>query len=275
MKISRTLSILVAVTALVSLSPSICQAQPKQFVAAGSGVNLEITRILANAFMKDHEGVSISVPGSIGTKGAISAVADKAVMIGLISRPLKENEQRPLYTVTPYGKTPVVIGVNPSVPENGITSKELTEIYGGKKLTWSNGHDIVVQMREAYDSGFQIVEAAVPGFAAACDEARKTEKWTTYFTDQDANEAIAKFADSIGVSDLGMILSERRAIKPLSFDGVEPTVANISDGTYKLSRTLYFLTRADNLSEDAKAFMAFVRSDKGQAILNKHGYLPL
>ena len=52
---------------------------PSPLIAAGSGANLEITRLLANAFMKYHPRVTIEVPGSIGSKGAITAVADNEI----------------------------------------------------------------------------------------------------------------------------------------------------------------------------------------------------
>jgi len=45
-----------------------------QLTAAGSGVNLAITRLLANSFTKLHPNIAIEVPGSIGTNGAIKAV---------------------------------------------------------------------------------------------------------------------------------------------------------------------------------------------------------
>ena len=42
-----------------------------------------------------------------------------------------------------------------------------------------------------------------------------------------------------------------------------------------LSRTLYMLYRDKELSPQAKAFLDFIRSDKGTEILKVNGYLPL
>jgi phosphate transport system substrate-binding protein len=257
----------------------LCLASPpvsakSELIAAGSGVNLEITRLLAQAFMKEHPDTDIKVPGSIGTKGAIAAVANKAITIGLLSRPLKTSEAAPHLVSQPYARTLLVVGVNPSVIESEISSQELLDIYRGTKMKWKNGRDIVVQIREANDSGFLILEQAIPGFKEACDESRKADKWTVYFTDQDANAALVKTTDALGVTDLGMMLSEKLAIKPLAFNGVAPTLDNLANGTYPLSRTLSLLYRDDALPPEAKAFLDFIHSEAGKTILKEHGYIP-
>ena len=64
-------------------------------IAAGSGVNLGITRLLAEAYTAHNPETLIDVPGSIGTRGAIKATAEGAIALGLISRPLKEQEKAP------------------------------------------------------------------------------------------------------------------------------------------------------------------------------------
>lgn len=58
-----------------------------QLVFAGSGVNLEITRLLAAEFKKSHPNSEINVPRSTGSPGAIQAAADGAIAVGMISRP--------------------------------------------------------------------------------------------------------------------------------------------------------------------------------------------
>ena len=46
---------------LLLATPSPCSAQTEKLVAAGSGVNLEITRLIAEAFTKEHPEVAIKV----------------------------------------------------------------------------------------------------------------------------------------------------------------------------------------------------------------------
>jgi phosphate transport system substrate-binding protein len=55
---------------------------------------------------------------------------------------------------------------------------------------------------------------------------------------------------------------------------IAPTDATIHDGTYPLSRPLFFYTRTKP-SADIKAFIDWVLSKEGQAIVTKVGYFPI
>jgi phosphate transport system substrate-binding protein len=249
--------------------------EPVQLTAAGSGVNLGITRILAEAFMKSRPQVTISVPGSIGTKGAIKASADGAITLGLISRPLQKEELDLGLTAMRYGRVPIVVATHPGVKDEGVTFQELIEIYRGAKTRWKDGNAIIVQAREKSDSGFLVLQNRIPGFKEVYLESQQANRWVIYYTDQEANEAIAKTPHAISVSDLGMIKSERLNIKALKLNGVVPNPANVQNGSYPLDRELSFIYREKDLPKEARGFLDFVRSDKGQKILKTHGYLPL
>lgn len=263
--------------ALVSIGwpqPSPQHANGSELIAAGSGVNLGITRALAEAFMRHHAEIRIEIPGSIGTKGAIKATADGAIAIGLISRPLTDEEaQLPLRAV-PYARTAIVVGANASVTDEAITFEDLVDIYKGTRTRWSDGHEILVQTREQGDSGFLVLEREIPGFREAVEESRQAKRWSVFFTDQDANRALSTQPGGIGVTDLGMISTEKLNVKVLKLNGLVPTPENILSGRYPLVRQLSFIHRKDDSSEAVKAFLAFVRSDEGAKILQSHGYVP-
>lgn len=248
---------------------------PAPIIAGGSGVNLGITKVLAEAFKAKHPKIEITVPGSIGTKGAITAIKDKAITFGLISRPLKEKEQSPDYVTEAYARTAIVLAVHPTVHDDAVTSADVVAIYKGTKTKWGDGSEIIVQSREAFDSGFMVLEERIPGFKEACDESRAAERWATYFTDQEANQALAKTPHAIGVTDLGMMVTEHLDVKPLTLDGVSPNVETITEGSYPLSRTLFLLYRPQNLSAEARAFKDFIFSREGAALLKANGYQPL
>jgi len=246
-----------------------------RITAAGSGVNLGITRLLAAAFVKEHPQVSVDVPGSIGSKGGITAAAEGAIPLGLVSRPLQEKEQRLGLEYRPYALVAMVIGAHPSVPDENITSADLVHIFQGTKTRWQDGNEIIVLSREEWDSGFLVLAQAIPGFQQAWDESRTAKRWTLNFTDQDANRALAATPYALGVADLGMITTEHLSIKPLHLDGVAPTLDNVANGNYRLSRELAFVYRPDKLSQEAKAFMDFVFSETGKKILRENNYTPL
>jgi len=116
-----------------------------QLVFAGSGVYLEITQLLAEEFRKSHPKIEIYVPISIGSTGAIQAVADGAIAVRMISRLLKEQEKKQGVTVLPYAQTPLAIGVHLAVAEDWITLEGLIQIYKGTKSHWQDGQDIQSQ----------------------------------------------------------------------------------------------------------------------------------
>jgi phosphate transport system substrate-binding protein len=55
---------------------------------------------------------------------------------------------------------------------------------------------------------------------------------------------------------------------------IEPTPANIAAHKYPMSRPLFLLSNGAPTG-DAKVFVDFVLSPRGQALVRKHGYLSL
>jgi phosphate transport system substrate-binding protein len=266
---------ILSLNSMAYLSTTAQAPGPPALIAAGSGVNLGITRLLAAAFLKNHPQIKLDVPGSIGTKGAIKATADGAITFGLISRPLEKEELALGLVAKPYARVPIVIAAHPSVKDEGITFQELVEVYKGTKTRWKDGNQIIVQAREKWDSGFLVLQDKVPGFREAYTESYQAKRWSIYFTDQEANQAISKTPNAIGVSDLGMIKAENLNIKVLRINGLPPSPENLLNGSYPLGRELSFIFREKALPKEAKSFLDFVRSDEGRKILKSNGYLPV
>ena len=60
----------------------------------------------------------------------------------------------------------------------------------------------------------------------------------------------------------------------IALDGVLPTIETIKNGTYPLSRKLYFYTLGEP-SSGARAFIDFVLSPQGQKIALENGFIPV
>ena len=187
---------------------------------------------------------------------------------------MKDREKGTGLTVLAYARTPLIIGVHPSVAEDNITHAELLDIYRGKKRSWRDNRDIVVLTREPSDSSIEVLAKGVPGFKAVYDESQQARRWTTLLKDLVMNETLAKTPHAIGVSDLGALTIERHGIKPLKVNGVGPTLRNLQNGRYPLYKTLAFVYRHDKLPAGARLFMDYVRSKEGELILKQNGYLP-
>jgi phosphate transport system substrate-binding protein len=93
-------------------------------------------------------------------------------------------------------------------------------------------------------------------------------------TDQ-VNVALAEaMPDSFAGTGLTTVLSERRKLTPLRVNGVVPSVETLASGQYPYMKTLYFVIGPEP-SPSAQAFLKFVESKEGRALLRQYGCLPL
>ena len=82
-------------------------------------------------------------------------------------------------------------------------------------------------------------------------------------------QQVAGDKNGIGYVSLGSLSKDVKAVK---IDGAEATVANIENGTYKISRPFNIVTK-DEVSEVAQDFIDFILSSDGQAVVEKQGYI--
>ncbi len=77
--------------------------------------------------------------------------------------------------------------------------------------------------------------------------------------------------NAIGYISLGSLSDDVKAVK---VDGVEATVENVKNGSYKISRPFLLVTNSNNeLSDVEKDFINFILSEDGQAIVSNKGYI--
>ena len=76
---------------------------------------------------------------------------------------------------------------------------------------------------------------------------------------------------AIGYISLGSL---NDTVKALDIDGAAATVDNIKSGSYKVARPFNIVTKAE-VSEAAKAFIDFILSAEGQAVVADNHYIPM
>lgn len=74
---------------------------------------------------------------------------------------------------------------------------------------------------------------------------------------------------AIGYASLGSLDDTTKALK---VDGVEPSVATVKDGSYKISRPFNIATK-DEVSDVTQDFINFIMSTDGQAVVEENGYI--
>lgn len=63
-------------------------------------------------------------------------------------------------------------------------------------------------------------------------------------------------------------------VKAVAIDGIEPSIENVKNGTYKIARQFNIVTK-EGLSDAAKEFIDYICSTEGQKIVEENGYIPL
>ncbi len=78
---------------------------------------------------------------------------------------------------------------------------------------------------------------------------------------------------AIAYDSLGYVTSD---VKKLKVDGVEATVENIKNGTYKISRPLQVVYQPEKENDAlCTAYLAFLKSDTAQSMIKDQGYIAL
>jgi phosphate transport system substrate-binding protein len=241
---------------------------------AGSGSNLPITRALADLFQKHHPDARILVHESIGSSGAIRAVRDGVVPIGLISRAPKPEEKQGGMHFIPFARVAVVFAAHPSVPEDGLDEATILRIYRGEKQVWSDGSPIRVLQRERNDSSHMAVNHVWPEFQSANEEAYNKNLWPVLFSDTAMLYQLWLQPGSLGLTDLGALRSLRLPLKSLYGSGIDPGEEDLESGRYPFFKDLYFVVACKPQGAFAD-FLQWVFSDEGRGQMRSLGYVPL
>ena len=242
---------------------------------AGSGSNLPLTRALANAFVARRPWLRVRVHESIGSGGGIRATRERAIEIGLSSRGLRSDEAARGLVELPYARVAVVLAGNPSVPVRGVTSKELLDLYAGRREHWSDGSPVVLLEREPGDSSHLAVYAAVPEFEAIDREAWASGRGRKLFHDRAMQEALISTPGAVGLFDQGLAVIQGLPIIVLEFNGQRPSQDAVKTGRYPLHKDLAFVLPDDEADPLALEFISFVFSHEGQRIIDESGYVSL
>ena len=79
-------------------------------------------------------------------------------------------------------------------------------------------------------------------------------------------------ASAIGYMSMGS-LGKNDKIKAVQINGVDATPANVSNGSYVVSRPFNIVTKSDGVSDAAQDFINYILSDEGQAIVEQEDFI--
>lgn len=242
--------------------------------ASGTGTALGAMRHLAAAFERASGGDRLVLLPSIGSSGAVKAVANGALDLGFVGRALEPGEKALGLVALPYARTPLVFVTGPRSGVSRITSAEVARIYRGELATWPSGERVRLILRPRMDADTLLLRRISAEMAAAVDAALGREGMLMAATNQECNEMAAKTPGAFAPSSLTQISTEGLRLTPLTLNGVAPTPANVASGAYPLAKELLVVVRASP-GPAIRRFLAFLASPGGRKILEETGNLPL
>ncbi|PKN69799.1 MAG: phosphate ABC transporter substrate-binding protein [Deltaproteobacteria bacterium HGW-Deltaproteobacteria-12] len=243
-------------------------------VIKGSTTVLPITQAALDAYMKANKGVQVSLSGG-GSGEGIKALIDKTTNIANSSREIKKEEialasakgVKPVEHVVAYDA--LIPIVHPKNKVKGLSTDQLSLIYQGKITNWKEvgGEDlkIVVISRDSSSGTFESWDHFVMKKTKVTPRAQMLASSGAIVT------AIAKNRYAISYVGMGYI---NKSVKALEVNGVAASAETALSKEYPFSRELYMYTNGEPTGETA-GFIAFLKSDQGQKIVKKEGFVPL
>lgn len=251
--------------------PSFATAQQKIMIDGSTGT-APLVGALGKAFTA-KSGVAVEIGKGLGTRARFDALTEGKIDIAMASHGFKVDEitHRGM-TVYPIAiaKTAVVFAVHESVKLSGLTEAQVCAIYEGKHRDWKELRApplvIVAHVRPDTEVDTEVIRDGIGclksiKFPAAIKMKEKSG---------DMASALAATPGAFGVTTATVVEQSQGKLKMLALNGVQPTEANVATGRYRLTRDAFLIVRND-ASPAVKAFIGFVKTPDGAAVIRANG----
>ena len=265
------------------------QETSDSFKIIGSNTVEPLSVLWAEDFMKANPEVSIAVSGP-GSGVGIAALIDGTTDIAQASRQMKsseydqarENGRNPVETTVAMDALSVI--VHPSNPVSELTIAQLSGIFSGSITNWNEvgGNDApIVALSRDTNSGTHVFFKEHVVQMQGTDKEDKTLEYGPKVlflpSTKEGVDEVAGNENAIFYPGLGYLTDEVKplAIKKTANDpAVLPSVETAQDGSYPISRGLYYYTDGEPTGI-IKAYIDYCLSTEGQVKVTESGYVPL
>ncbi|MBX9775324.1 MAG: substrate-binding domain-containing protein [Xanthobacteraceae bacterium] len=236
----------------------------------GSTGTAPLVEALGKAFSAKR-GITVQVGKGLGTKARFEALSAGRIDIAMASHGLNVGDiTKRGMTVHRIAMAPVLFGVHEAVTVKGLTDEQICSIYEGKVRNWKEvgGSDlaIVVLVRPESEVDMEVVRDGI-----ACFKNLKIPEGTQSLARAgDMARALAETQGAIGMTSATFVAQSKGKIKAVSLNGASADEASVLSGKYRLTRDA-FLVVGKSPTESVNAFIAFVKSQEGAAIIKQNG----
>ena len=258
---------------------------------AGSTTLLPIITDAANAFRAKYgtwDKVEPSLPAAEiviytsggGSSGGVRAAIDGTAQIGMVARDLRPQEIQRLgeHEAHLIAIDGIVIAARHDNPLFGatdtLTREQVARIFAGEVTRYRDfasglpDREIVLLIRDASGGSTEIMQEEVMKQRAFAASALQMPSIGTQIRRLESN------ANAIAYTSAGAALRSE-TVKTFAIDGTTPTSETLAERRYPLHRPLLLVVRADQRTPQVRAFIDFLRSDEGQAIIARHDFVPV
>lgn len=251
----------------------------KPLTIKGSDTMVILGQRLAEEYMKKDASAVVQVNGG-GSGTGIAALINGTADLAQSSRSMKDDEKEKVAQTRgaavvehPVAIDALGVFVNEGNPVKQLTISQIKDIFQGKTTNWSQvggaSAPIVLYGRESSSGTYDYFREHVldkEDFATAVQTLQGTAAIIN---------AIGADRNGIGYGGIAYAKEVRAlAVQAEGGQPVAPSEATVADGTYPLSRKLFFYYPA-NASERVKAFAQWAVTPEAQALVTRVGYFPL
>ena len=235
----------------------------------GSTSMEKVIMSLGESFQAENKGITVGY-NPTGSGSGITAVSEGRCDIGLASRALKDDEKAAGLKETVLALDGIAIIVNPENKVSDLTVEQIAKIYTGEITNWKDvgGDDaeIVLIGREA-GSGTRDGFESITGTKDSCKYRQELTSTGDVIT------TVAGNPNAIGYASLASI---KDTVKAISVNGIAPSEATVSDGSYEVQRPFVLVTKEGvELSKAAQLFFDYATGKDAADIISAAGAVPV
>jgi phosphate transport system substrate-binding protein len=252
------------------------EAHAEKVVIKGSDtLGAKLVPQLAEQFKAQNPGTTFDIAAEGSTTG-IAAIIDGTADIGMSSRRAKAAE---VGTAAAKGKNmkPIIVAydglgviVNSANPINGLTKKQVEQIFTGDVTDWSaiggSSGKISIYTRNTSSGTYSDWKELA---MKKRDYAKGSQKMAGH--EQIAAE-VGKNTNGIGY--VGLAYMKAGGIKVVPIDGAMPSKASVLNKSWPYARPTFYYTNGDPQGV-AKQFVDFTTGPVGQKIVDRVGFVPI
>ncbi|WP_341659969.1 phosphate ABC transporter substrate-binding protein [Vibrio sp.] len=243
--------------------------------AVGSSSVTPLMEVFSETYMKTHSNVFVEVQGP-GSSAGVKAAKNGSADLGMSSRNLKASEKEPELKEMKVALDGIAVVVNPKNTLQALTAEQVSSIYKGEVTNWKQvgGEDkLIVTITRDTASG---TRGAFEDIMKLTKKISGTKVSAISQRAQVANgngalkTMVASNPYAIGYISLGTV---DNSVHALPIDGVEATVDNVKNGSYKVARPFLVLYKEGKPSTETQQFLDWMHTPEAQSLVESNGYI--